>query len=111
MFRSGSVLEWCSREIPLRQLKSSLARLFRKSLRNLIPRVKGFLQGEVRFDSHSSTPGGWTRLSGHFASDPALKQTPVAERLPRKRRRLTLRLPAESRRRARNSFRSNGLVK
>jgi hypothetical protein len=34
-----------------RQLKPSLSRLFRKSLCNLIPRIEGLLQREVRFDS------------------------------------------------------------
>ena len=41
----------CSRGTPFRQLEWSVARLFRKSLCNLIPRIERLLQGEVRFDS------------------------------------------------------------
>jgi hypothetical protein len=37
--------------MPLRQLKESVRRLFRKSLCNLIPRIERLLQGEVRLDS------------------------------------------------------------
>jgi hypothetical protein len=37
--------------MPFRQLKQSLARLFRKSLCNLIPRMERLMQGNVRFDS------------------------------------------------------------
>ena len=37
--------------MPFRQLKQSVARLFRKSLCNLIPRIERLLQGEVRFDT------------------------------------------------------------
>ncbi len=36
--------------MPFRQLKASIARLFRKSSCNLIPRIERSLQGEVRFD-------------------------------------------------------------
>jgi hypothetical protein len=37
--------------MPFRQLKLSDARMLRKSLCNLIPRIERLLQGEVRFDS------------------------------------------------------------
>jgi len=37
--------------MPFRQLEQSVARLFSKSVCNLIPRIKRLLQGEVRFDS------------------------------------------------------------
>jgi hypothetical protein len=33
------------------QLKWSVARLFRQSMCNLIPRIEHLLQGDVRFDS------------------------------------------------------------
>src|SRR6267143_5131551 len=36
--------------MPFCQLKQSVARLFRKSLCNLIPRIERLLQGELRFD-------------------------------------------------------------
>jgi len=50
-FRIRSAFEWCLRDVPFRQLKPSLARSLRKSLCNLIPRIDGFLQRELRFDS------------------------------------------------------------
>jgi len=37
--------------MPFRQLKQSVARLFRQSLSNMIPRVERLLQGHVWFDS------------------------------------------------------------
>ena len=36
--------------MPFRQLKESVARLFRKGACNLIPRIERLLHGEVRFD-------------------------------------------------------------
>ena len=48
-FRSG--VEAIVARYAIRQLKQSFARLFRKSLCNLIPRIERLLQGEVRFDS------------------------------------------------------------
>ena len=46
-----SVLKQCSRGTPFRQLKWSVARLFRQSTCNLIPRIERLPQGELRFDS------------------------------------------------------------
>jgi hypothetical protein len=46
-----SVLTRRSRGTPFRQLKGSVARLFRKSLCNLIPRIEPLLQRDVWFDS------------------------------------------------------------
>jgi hypothetical protein len=46
-----SVLKRCSRGTPFRQWKGSVARLFRKSLSDLILRIERLLQGDVRFDS------------------------------------------------------------
>jgi len=49
-FRDPSVLERYSRGTLFRQLEQSIARVFRKSLSNLIPRIERLLDGEVRFD-------------------------------------------------------------
>src|SRR6266567_8149369 len=63
-------MERCSRGLPFRQLKQSDARLFRKSLCNLIPRIERLLQGEVRFDSLLDLAKRETEFTGRTTWSP-----------------------------------------
>ncbi len=63
-------MERCSRGVPFRQLKQSDARLFRKSLCNLIPGIQRLLQGEVRFDSLLDLAKRETEFTGRTTWSP-----------------------------------------
>jgi hypothetical protein len=59
--------------MPFRQLKESVARVFRKSLCNLIPRIERLLQGEVWFDSLLDLVKGETEIPRRTPWSPAPK--------------------------------------